>query len=309
MVTSAFKKWEPASQSPTVVVGSPKLEREKVVGSRSDFVLGPHGGERHGVFARGAFHLIQGSSGVGKTTIGIQMLRAQQQRKWFFDREGQGRPFFIIWQDRSRLELERQLENMHMLEDPPPFHATSSDEAQRDPAKVIEEILLAQPERPEVLLVEGIDLWCQDAKDMKHVGTLATAIRDVAEHYHVAIIGTVGMPKMKPREQYAAPRDRAFGSSAWARKADTILDMIADQDTGEVTCRLLPRTGRQQVSKFEFEDGLLVPKPVAIDVVINGNAQAGPTIRELMKKHRCRYETAVQIRDQMGNTGNISGNA
>jgi hypothetical protein len=138
---------------------------------------------------------------------------------------------------------------------------------------------------------------------MKHVGTLATAIRDVAEHYHIAIIGTVGMPKMKPREQYAAPRDRAFGSSAWARQADTILDMIADQDTGVVTCRLLPRTGRQQVAKFEFENGLLVPRDSSIDVVIKGNDHPGPSVREIMRTHKCgpikaREIIGAQVRTQ-----------
>ena len=60
---------------------------------------------------------------------------------------------------------------------------------------------------------------------------------------------------MKPKEQYTAPRDRAFGSSAWARKADTIMDITMDQETQVRYVQLLLRTGKAQLMEFEFRPG------------------------------------------------------
>ena len=147
-----------------------------------------------------------------------------------------------MWQDRSQQELERQLDAMGMLEDPPPYVVVDGS---KPPAQTIEEIYQARDVKPEAMLVEGLDMWSEDAKDMKHVSTLATAVRGVGEHFHISIIGTVGRPKMKPKEQYTAPPDRAFGSSAWARKADTIMDITMDQETQVRYVQLLLRTGRR----------------------------------------------------------------
>ena len=74
------------------------------------------------------------------------------------------------------------------------------------------------------------------------MATLATEVREFAEKTHTAVIGTVGMPKMKPREKYQAARDRAIGSSAWSRKADTIVDIVVDEDTQERDVQILSGT-------------------------------------------------------------------
>ena len=190
------------------------------------FVLGPLPGDRHGLFALKSLHLIQGSSGAGKTTLALNLLRAQRMGTPYFGRPGRGRSYLVIWQDRSEGELERQLEMLGMEKDPPPYKIVTPEQMNMEPAKALMDIWSKIPlaERPDVLLVEGLDMWVEDAKDMKHVSTCATSVRLFAEQARVAIIATVGMPKMKPKERYTAPRDRAFGSSAWARKADTVVD-------------------------------------------------------------------------------------
>ena len=139
-----------------------------------------------------------------------------------------------------------------MLQDPPPYVVVDGS---KPPAQTIEEIYHSRGVKPEAMLVEGLDMWSEDAKDMKHVSTLATAVRSVGEHFHISLIGTVGQPKMKPKEQYTAPRDRAFGSSAWARKADTIMDITMDQETQVRYVQLLLRTGKAQLMEFEFRPG------------------------------------------------------
>jgi hypothetical protein len=293
MVQSAFKSWEHVTEAPKLIIGKPKLDTPVTVGTDFDFVLGPLQGEKHGVFALGALHLVQGSSGNGKTTIMLQMLKAQRGREKFFDRDSYGREYLIIWQDRSPAELRRQLDAMGMLEDPPPY--TIADDT-KPPADEINRAILSAKVKPQVVLVEGLDMWAEDAKDMKHVSTLATAVRTVAEHHHISLIATVGMPKMKAKEGYTAPRDRAFGSSAWARKADTVLDLTMDQETLVRHAQLLLRTGAAQKMEFRFEDGRLVPCGVAL---LNEKAQAVPSIREIMRTHKVGPCRATEIRAQL----------
>ena len=293
MVQHAFKKWEHVTEAPKVIFGKPKLDTPATVGTDFDFVLGPLQGEKHGVFALGALHLVQGSSGNGKTTIMLQMLKAQRDREKFFDRESYGREYLIIWQDRSPAELRRQLDAMGMLEDPPPY--TIADDT-KPPADEINKAILSAKVKPQVVLVEGLDMWAEDAKDMKHVSTLATAVRSVAEHHHISLIATVGMPKMKAKEGYTAPRDRAFGSSAWARKADTVLDLTMDQETLIRHAQLLLRTGAAQKMEFRFKDGRLVPSGIEI---LNERVKPVPSIREIMRTHKVGPGKAAEIRAQL----------
>ncbi len=211
---------------------------ERAFNPAFDFILGPLGDAVHGLFARGSLHLIQGASGAGKTTFALAMLKAQLRKETFFGRRGKGAEYLVVWQDRGKYELERQLDNMGMRNDPPPYVTPTIEQMNAHPHVAIEQILLAGQEKrgsilggPKVVLVEGLDMWVTDAKDMKHVSVLATELRALAEQMHISIIATVGMPKMKPKEVYQSPRDRAFGSSAWARKADTVVDITVDETT------------------------------------------------------------------------------
>lgn len=271
------------------------------------FVLGPLQGSKYGLFAQSSLHLVQGASGAGKTTFALAMLRAQQRKEMFFGRQGKGLDYLVVWQDRGKFELERQLHNMGMHNDPPPYVMPTIAQMNMPPHKAITEILEAGRKKrdsifggPEVILIEGLDMWVTDAKDMKHVGTSSTELRELAEYYRVSIIGTVGMPKMKPKEVYQAPRDRAFGSSAWARKADTIVDITVDEETGSRQVLLLSRTDQPQKLTLGFEGGLLVAQEAPVGYV--GPAPEGgrvPGIREVMRVHKVGAARAREIRDEL----------
>ncbi len=280
----------------------PKLEAPAVRGTAYDFLLGPIAGEKHGVFALGSLPLIQGSSGNGKTTLALQMLKAQRDRAEVFGRRGTGREYLVVWQDRSQQELERQLDAMGMLGDPPPYVVVDGS---KPPAQTIAEIYQERDVKPEAMLVEGLDMWSEDAKDMKHVSTLATAVRSVGEHSHISIIGTVGQPKMKPKEQYTAPRDRAFGSSAWARKADTIMDITMDQETQVRYVQLLLRTGKSQLMEFEFRpgSGLLHQRQERLVPKIVVGEEKELTVRALAGALHIGKNRAAELLRQVGQNG------
>jgi len=266
------------------------------------FILGPREGELHGIFALGSLHLVQGSSGAGKTSVGLNLLRAQEKGESYFGRAGRGRSYLVVWQDRSEDELRRQLEMLGMEKDPPPYVVVTAKQGNMEPAKALEEILAAQKTVPEVLFVEGLDMWVPDAKDMKWVANAATNVRAVGEKYHCAIVATVGMPKMKPKERYTAPRDRAFGSSAWARKADTVVDITVDEEDhpkwGQIRhVQILSRTARVQKVElgFDKEGKLVVIEPA----IVVGPAPEVPTLREIMQEHKCGWDKAREIRDTL----------
>jgi hypothetical protein len=111
------------------------------------------------------------------------------------------------------------------------------------------------------------------------------------------------MPKMKPKERYTAPRDRAFGSSAWARKADTVVDITVDEEEhpryGQIRrVQVLSRTAGVQKIDMGFDKTtrrLVVVEP-AIAV---GPVAEVPTLREIMKEHKCSYARAKEIQDAL----------
>jgi hypothetical protein len=204
------------------------------------FVLSPLPGEKknQGLMAIGSVHCIQGSSAAGKTTLGIQILTSQEKGENVFQRETFKRPYLVLMRDRSAEEMERTLYGLGELGKNLNYRQVPLEREHDNPAVVIEEMVRAEnprypaPRKPkiEVVLVEGLDLWCEEAKEMKNVDTLMSAVRDVATRLRISIIGTIGAPKMKPKERYAQARDRGYGSSAWARKFDTVLDIAVDEE-------------------------------------------------------------------------------
>ena len=241
-----------------VTFGAPQLDGERKKGTAFDFVLGPMPGETEGAFALGTVHLVIGSSGAGKTTFGIQMLQEQGRGHRFFDRETYNRQFLIIMQDRSEFELERTFRRMGIEKGAFPYISLTAAQSVLDPALVLEQIYKKAAVKPEILFVEGLDMWCPDAVDMKKVVPLLANLQEFAKYYHISLIATVGAPKTKPKEQYASPRDRAFGSAAWARRCDTVLDITVDEESQKRKVWLLLRNAKPQKYTMRFEDGLLV---------------------------------------------------
>jgi hypothetical protein len=128
----------------------------------------------------------------------------------------------------------------------------------------------------EIIFVEGLDLWQKKIMGTEDVGPLMTALQRFAQDRHVALIASVGSPKVKVKEGYKAPRDRAIGSSTWARKADDIIDIVEDHDSDGVRhITLLPRTDKPQSWNARFVDGRLEAIVPAIALSIDAVPQEG----------------------------------
>ena len=106
---------------------------------------------------------------------------------------------------------------------------------------------------------------------MESVSRNLKELQRVAQHYHVAIIGSVGCPKMKAKDRYVSLRDTVFGSAAWGRKVETIvaLQKSEGRDTDEKTVlTILPRNAKHEEYTLQFERGRLVEAPQEVQDVV-----------------------------------------
>jgi hypothetical protein len=84
------------------------------------------------------------------------------------------------------------------------------------------------------------------------------SLEPVAADWNVALVATVGCPKMKAKDGYTLTRDNILGTSAWGRTCSTIvyIELLNVKDgNGARQISILPRTGRGEHMYFRFEDG------------------------------------------------------
>jgi hypothetical protein len=114
--------------------------------------------------------------------------------------------------------------------------------------------------RPEVLFVEGVDMLAGDASNPETVGAFLNELYEFAHHYHVAVIGSIGSPKMKSKDGYVSTRDKIIGSQIWGRMVETIVYISREngKETDDVTLlEILPRQAKPEVHQMRFTRGRL----------------------------------------------------
>lgn len=248
-------KTDPRNDGPTFM-------KPRVLGGDFDFVLNPLGNETDGCFPRGEVSLIAASSGGGKTTLMMTLLEDQKAARPVFGHTTNGLPYLLVLEDRSEASLRRTFKRMRLDIESTPYRLL--DRKGRSLAQAVADILDTTDPTPAVVFIEGLDLATEDAGKMEAVSRTLKSLLHVAQYFHVAIIGSVGCPKMKPRDRYASLRDTVFGSAAWARKVETIMTLQKSEghDTDETTLlTVLPRNAKHEIYKLKFEGGRLVKAP------------------------------------------------
>jgi hypothetical protein len=138
----------------------------------------------------------------------------------------------VLLEDRSEKSLERTLNRMRIDKQNLPCARLGKGSL----ATAIERELLERPIMPAVVFIEGIDLL-GDAREGHKVSQELRVLHQVAEHYHVALIGSTGSPKQRPKDRYISLRDQVIGSTVWARKTETIILLQREhgKETDEIT--------------------------------------------------------------------------
>jgi hypothetical protein len=98
----------------------------------------------------------------------------------------------------------------------------------------------------EAWFIEGLDLWIPKQNEMSVVAPILDGLQRLATRRNVSVVASMGAPKQKPKDKYFG-RDALFGSSAFARKVETVVTItLTDADNGDSARRytVFPRNGR-----------------------------------------------------------------
>lgn len=230
--------------------------------SSFDYVLAPLSGSHsnEGWFPRGGVSLVGAPSGGGKTTLMYQLLTAQVRKAKFFGHETYGKPFRILAVDRGEQAHERTMYSLRLPIDALPFKHLKLACDGAAVQEVINQIETCDP-LPQVVLVEGVDYMVSHVNDGQYVSAFLDALNSVARHFNIAIIGTLGSPKVKIGHGYAAVRDNFLGSAAWGRFSETMLNLQFPQNDDTKGRRKLYVLLRHEAAErftVEFQNGQLV---------------------------------------------------
>ncbi len=240
--------------------------RPAVKGTPFDFIFAPLDGELDGWFPRGDISIVGGSSGSAKSTKTFDMLRRQRDGETVHGHKTYGLSFIVCMIDRGEFANIRTLTRMKI--DPNtfplrPINATGLKSMIRELKEAIE----AETVLPAVVFLEGADMILDDAGKMNLVAPLMDELRRLARHYHLAIVLSVGAPKMKVKDRYTLQRDTLFGSVAWGRKCETVITLqFPDGDDTSIHRRMSVQLRNAPSESFDliFKNGLLeeVPKTI-----------------------------------------------
>jgi hypothetical protein len=239
----------------------------KVDGGDDDYILGPLPEQMgdpvpEGQFPLGEVSLIGGTSGAGKSTVLYDVAEGQRRGGVWFGRATYGRPCLIILRDRGDRDVRLTFRRLGLDQNAVDYHVLKGADRSRPVGEVLGKILdEREPERrPQLVVIEGLDLGVDGtAVKMEDVVPVMDALQTVARHFHVAIVGTVGSPKMKVGEDFVNERERLFGSGAWGRMAATVWILTAiGKEAERVKLVLLGRHSRRQEVILEWQKGKLV---------------------------------------------------
>ena len=215
-----------------------------------------------GWFPVGEVSLIGAASGVGKTSWAMPLFeKVRKAEEVWGHKVLKARDYRVLLHDRSKKGMRRTTRSMHMsLEAMERVIRLTPEQQRRQPAEIMQAVIEATP-GVEVWFIEGLDMWIPDMNKMEKVAPVIDSLQRIATRHNVAIIATVGAPKQKGKDRYFG-RDALFGSSALARKVETVvlMGLHDEEDPNSVRrCWILPRAGRAERMYFTWgEDGQLV---------------------------------------------------
>jgi hypothetical protein len=222
-----------------------------------------------GWFPKGEVSLIGGSSGAGKTSWAMPLLEKIRKAEDVFGHKAKQRDYRVLLHDRSKKAMQRTVKSLGLsTEAIQRVIRLSTAQQSRPPAEILEAAIEREP-GVECWFIEGLDLWISDPNKMEVVGPVIDGLQRIATRRDVAVLGTVGSPKQRGKDNKYFGRDALFGSAALARKVETVvlMQLHDENDPNSVRrCTVLPRNGRAETLFFEWQaEGLcLTTEPQAV---------------------------------------------
>ena len=186
-----------------------------------------------------------------------------------FGHTSKPRDYRVLLHDRSKKAMQRTVKALGLSAEAIErvIRLTSAQQS-RQPAEILEAAVEREP-GVECWFIEGLDLWIKDPNKMEVVGPVIDGLQRIATRRNVTVLGTVGSPKQRGKDNKYFGRDSLFGSAALARKVETVVLMALhnEDDPNSVRrCTVLPRNGRAETLYFEWQaTGLcLTTEPQAV---------------------------------------------
>jgi hypothetical protein len=211
-----------------------------------------------GWFPKGEVSLIGGSSGTGKTSWSIPILEKIRKGEHVYGHTTKPRDYRVLLNDRSRKGTLATLNALRLPKEAIDrcIRLTTSQQ-QSSPSEILAAFVEQHP-GAETWFIEGLDMWLTDLYDMQKVSTVMDGLQRIALRHNVAIVATVGSPKMKSKDGKYSGRDNLFGSVALGRKAETVvLFQLHDSEdvNSVVVCTVLCRCGKPEKFYLAWGDG------------------------------------------------------
>lgn len=227
-------KRDPFQPTPRISVGTKdyavSFALPRVPRKPREYVLNPKF-KYDGWFMRGLVHLVSGQSGSGKTTLMLDLLDKQTRGEDFLGHKTNKFSYLAIMADRGELANEETCDRMGIDPDTVPVEFLSVCTDDVAVQRIIE--MIEKRGVPQVVFIEGADGLVEEPNKSAIVAPFMSALGQVAKHYHIAIILSVGAQKQK-KDGYALTRDKVFGSQMWPRMSCTLIFMAAPDDgTGD----------------------------------------------------------------------------
>ncbi|MDR3742161.1 MAG: hypothetical protein P4L40_24345 [Terracidiphilus sp.] len=226
------------------------------------------GPDAPGWFPKGELSLIGAPSGVGKTSWTLPLLEDIREGREVWGHKTKPCDYRVFLHDRSKRAMRATAKAMHMSDEAyQRIIRLTTTQQSANPADVLAAGITANP-GVEVWFIEGLDLWIPEMNKMDVVAPIMDSLQRVATLHNVALIASVGAPKQKGPDKYAG-RDGLFGSSALARKAETVVLLRLTDEKDPNSTRevwVMPRNAKSEVMYFTWRDGRLVETAKPEDV-------------------------------------------
>jgi RecA/RadA recombinase len=177
------------------------------------------------LFPTGQVSLICGPSGVGKTTLVMQLLADIVAHKPVlgYNSYPTNLPLCYLAMTRPNDATRATLQRLRIPPSDIPYMSVIDDHIPLEPAQVIERVL-SRVANCKLLVLDPIMAFVRE--NNAGYGTIAGILRELtsaAAASKMIILGIGGHSKVKQGEGYAAPRERFAGSIAWSDCTSTMI--------------------------------------------------------------------------------------
>jgi putative DNA primase/helicase len=261
--------YDPRPNKTNGVVGQPSKDQlvfrlpAVEICTHRDYVIAPVSGQKDGWFPRGAVSLVGGPSGSSKTTWMLQLLINQAIKAPFYGHDTYGHPYLMLGADRGEDAHKRTMERMNLTLASVPFKPLPLAWDIGAAQAIVDQIEATEP-LPEVVFIEGVDMLVTEVNNIKTVARFVHELQKIAQHYRIALIGSLGSPKAREGHGYTLTRDNLLGSGGWGRTVETValLQFPKNDDTsGRRKLTVVLRNAPAEKFSLKFVDGLLEIDP------------------------------------------------